>query len=149
MDKNNSIRDDEELYRRVRINTKNVNDTKRYSDNTTGPVEIYATAFFDRSKQPSVDRAKLRGFNPTLSQIDETDGIVSLIAGEIRAIPIQDHAVNIIHDPTSKNPAHSQITITLEGDISNTKRNKAFRTLRKALAILATEKGWTLEPSVN
>ncbi len=84
-----------------------------------------------------------------MSQIDETDGIVSLIAGEVRAIPIQDHAVDIIHAPTSKNPAHSQITIIPEGDISNTKRNKAFRTLRKALAILATEKGWTLEPSAN
>ena len=84
-----------------------------------------------------------------MSQIDETDGIVSLIAGEVRAIPIQDHAVDIIHAPTSKNPAHSQINIIPEGDISNTKRNKAFRTLRKALAILATEKGWTLEPSAN
>lgn len=146
MDKNDPVRDDEELYRRVR---KNSEKPYRYSYDSTGKVEIYSTTFFDPNKQPSVDRAKLREFNPTLSKEDETDGIVSLIAGEVRAIPIEDHSVDVIYDPISNNLAHSQIIITSEGVISNTKQRKAFRTLRKALARLATGKGWTLEPEAN
>ena len=146
MDKNESIRDDEELYRRVRINTKDPGDKDRYSINNAREVTIHSTAFFDRNRQPSVDRAKLREFNPVLSQEDETDGIISLIAGDVRAIPIEAHTVDVIYDPTPMNPAHSQITITPEGTVSNTKQKQAFSTLRRALALLATQKGWTLEP---
>ena len=36
-------------------------------------------AFRDRYKKPSVDRAKLKGFDPYLSRLDKTDGVVSLI----------------------------------------------------------------------
>ena len=128
---------------------KNAEEPNRYSYDNTGKVTIHSTAFFDPNRQPSVDRAELRGFNPVLSQIDETDGIVSLIAGNVRSIPIADHTVDVIHAPVSGNPAHSQIVITAEGTISNTKQRKAFRTLRKALARLATENRWTLEPQEN
>lgn len=146
MDNNDTVRDDEELYRHVR---KNAEEPDRYSYDDIGKVTIHSTAFFDPNRQPSVDRAELREFNPALSQIDETDGIVSLIAGNVRSIPIADHIVDVIYAPILDNPAHSQITITPEGTISNTKRRKAFRTLRKALARLATENGWTLEPQEN
>ena len=146
MDRNDSVQDNEELYRRVR---KNSEKPYRYSYDDIGVVTIHSTAFFDPNKQPSVDRAKLNGFNPVLSKENETDGIVSLIAGEVRAIPIEDHTVDVIYAPISGNSAHSQITITPEGTISNTKQRKAFRTLRKALARLATKRGWTLEPEVN
>ena len=149
MNNNDFIQDDENLYRRVRINTKNPNDENRYRYNDLGEVEILPTAFFDRNNQPSVDRAKLRGFNPASSQIDETDGIVSLIASEVRAIPIENHTVDVIYDPISGNCAHSQITITSEGTVSKSKQKEAFRTLRYALVWLATEKGWTLEPKTN
>ena len=146
MDNNGTVRDDEVLYRRIQ---KNLEEPNRYSYDNTRKVTIHSTAFFDPNRQPSVDRAELRGFNPALSQIDETDGIVSLIASHVRAIPIEDHAVDVIYAPILDNPAHSQITITPLGIISNTKQRKAFRILRKALARLATENGWTLEPQEN
>ena len=146
MDNKDTVRDDEELYRHVQ---KNAEEPYRYSYDNTGKVTIHSTAFFDPKRQPSVDRAELRGFNPALSQIDETDGIVSLIASHVRAIPIEDHTVDVIYAPILDNPAHSHITIIPEGPISNSKQRRAFRTLRKALARLATENGWTLEPQEN
>ena len=146
MSKNDFVRDDEELYRRVRKNSEKPN---RYSYDDTGEVTIHSTAFFDPNRQPSVDRAELREFNPTLSKKDKTDGIVSLIAGHVRAIPIEDHTVDVVYAPTSDNSAHSQIIMTPECCISNSKQRRAFRNLRRALARLATENGWTLEPQAN
>ena len=153
MDKNDSVRDDEELYRSVRSES----EVEEYFLDR-GKLIIRPAAFNDKSKKPSVDRAELKGFDPSLSKHNETDGIVSLITGEVRAIKevktnTQDkdvrHAVDVIYEPTPKNHAHSQIIVDPEFFDTESKQKKTFRKLRVALARLATENGWTLEPQAN
>ena len=147
MDNNNFIRDEEELYRSVRGEL----EYDEYSVNDAGKFIIQPAAFRDRHKQPSVDRAALRNYNPSLSKLSDTDGIVSLMTGEVRALSqeLADHTIDVIYNPTSKNPAHSKITMTPKCHISKSREKKAFKSLQKALARLATKRGWTLEPNVQ
>ena len=163
MDKNASIWDDEELYRSVRGEL----DAEEYIFDR-GKLRIRSNAFRDISKKPSVDRAKLKEFAPFCSKLSDTDGIVSLMAADVRAIGIVKttvqntdvvvHAVDVIYDPNPKsdpeNYAHSQIIVDPDfcnTDLFNTdsKKKKTFNKLQKALARLATERGWTLVPNVN
>ena len=149
MDKFDYVRDKEELYRSVRGKLED----KEYILND-GKLRILPKAFSDRHRSPSVDRAILRA-NPSLSRLHDTDGIISLIAGDVRALgevesKTEDkqivHAVDVIYDPTPANPAHSKITVTPEFFGSTNKQKYAFRLLRIALAELATKNGWTLPP---
>ena len=149
-----SYRDGEELYRSVR---GKLNEEYSYDD--TGKLRFSSQAFRDISKKPSVDRAELKGFNPALSKLSETDGIVSLMTRDIRAIgtvqtKIQDadvvvHAVDVLYDPTPENPAHSQVIVNPAFFGSKNKQKNAFKLLRRSLAKLATKNGWTLEPQEN
>ena len=102
-----------------------------------------------------MDRAKLRAFNPSLSKLNQTDGIVTLKTGAVRAIGdvttrIDDrivmHRVDVEYDPLAQNDPHSQIVVFPEYFGSNTKQENAFKLLRIALARLATKSGWTLKP---
>ena len=64
----------------------------------------------------------VKGFDPCLSKLDKTDGVVSLIASDIRSIRVVKteikeeyvvvHTVDVIYDPTPTNPAHSQIVVS-------------------------------------
>ena len=65
MDKNDYILDDEQLYRSVRGTVED----GEYFYNEAGELIIREVAFRDRNKKPSVDRAKLRGFDPSLSKL--------------------------------------------------------------------------------
>ena len=157
MDKNDYIVDDEQLYRSVRGKSK---DDEYYYDGTTGELIIRPKAFLDRKRRPSVDRAKLREFNPALSKLGETDGIVSLVTDEVRAIgevitktdmESVAHAVDVVYKPISTPPekenlAHSEITVRPKFFGSNNKQDNAFKWLRRALSIIATKYGWTLQP---
>jgi hypothetical protein len=144
------ILDEETLYRSVR---KQESYGEYYFDDNNKLI-ITHDAFRDRNKEPSVDRAKLHNFNPALSKLNDTDGIVSLIAVDIRAIgdvKTEDvcHAVDVVYDPIHNVPinlAHSQITVEPKFFGSNSKQNKVFKLLRIALARLATQGGWTLPP---
>lgn len=145
---NSYIRGDEELYRSVRIDPKY--DECCHTD--TGELVIQPAAFRDTCKKPSVDRAELNGCDPSLSKLSCTDGIVSLITSDVRAIPdkdgtIADHIIDVIYAPTMERSAHSQITMTPKSPVTNSRRDKVFKKLRYALAHQATEKGWTLAPS--
>ena len=152
MNKNDSVQDNEVLYRSVRGGL----EAQKYLIDA-GTLIILPAAFRDRNKKPSVDRAKLKQFNPVLSKLSETDGIVSFIASEFRAIgrgttktekdDVVAHAVDVIPDPTPENPAHAQIIIYPEFFGSNSKQKNAFKLLQIALATLVTKKGGTLEPS--
>ena len=154
MAKNDSVQNDEELYRSVRGKL----EAKEYSFDR-GRLIILPAAFRDRYKKPSVDRAKLREFTPSLSKLNETDGIVSIMANDVRSIgevktkvqndDIIAHAVDIIPDPTPENPAHSQIVVNPEFFGSKNKQRNAFKLLQIALATLATQNGWTLEPNIQ
>ncbi|MDE0425272.1 MAG: hypothetical protein OXI94_14920, partial [Gemmatimonadota bacterium] len=150
MGKNDSVRNDELLYRSVRSES----EVEEYFFDR-GKLIIRPAAFNDKGKKPSVDRAELREFDPSLSKLNETDGIVSLIAGDIRGIKevktkAEDknvvHAVDVIYDPTPENSAHSQIIVAPEFFGTGSKQKRTFKKLRIALATLATENGWTLEP---
>ncbi len=147
---NDIVRNEEKLYRSVRGEI----EYDEYSINDTGEYIIQPAAFRDRNKQPSVDRAKLRDFNPSLSKLSGTDGIVSLIVGEVRCLPkndieLIDHTIDVVYMPTMENPAHSQIMITPKSSISKTRAKKAFKSLQKALARLANLKGWALKPNTR
>ncbi len=153
MDKNDPVQDNEVLYRSVR--GESVAEEYFFD---RGKLIIRSAAFNDRNKEPSVDRAKLRGFDPSLSRLQETDGIVSLIAHDVRAIKEVEtknedkntvHTVDIIYAPTPENSAHSQIIVNPEFLGTDSKKGKTFRKLRVALAKLATKNGWTLEPGTR
>lgn len=147
------VSDKEELYRSVR---KDINaDEYRYDD---GELVITSQAFRDSQREPSVDRAKLRDFDPNKSRIDKGDGVVSLIAKDVRQIgdvksktenDETKHAVDIKPDPVSNNEAHALITVQPEFFGSQSKQKKSFKLLRIALARLATENGWTIEPKIS
>ena len=162
MYKNASVWDDEELYRSVR---NELGLEYIYYD---GKLRIRSDAFRDLNKKPSVDRAKLKEFSPFCSKLSNTDGIVSLIAADVRAIgtvktgsqnaDVIVHAVDVIYDPNPKsdleNYAHSQIVVNpdfFRTDIfdTNSKKERTFYKLKRALARLATERGWTLVPKTN
>lgn len=86
--------------------------------------------------------------------MSDTDGIVSLVVGEVRGLPnedieLADHTIDVIYMPTMENPAHSQIIMIPTCSISKTREKKAFKSLQKALARLANLKGWTLKPNTN
>ncbi len=146
------VLDDEKLYRNVR---GNLAEDEYFHHPETGQLIITPKAFLDREKEPSVDRAKLRDFNPAQSRIPGS-GIVTLVTKEVRHIgTVQTnipegttlkHAVDVKPDPIpSENKAHALITVTPEFFGSDNKKKKAFKLLRKALATLASKNGWTLE----
>ncbi len=132
MNKYDFIQNDEELYR-------------HYSYDSETKVKINNKAFLDRNNEPSVDRAKFKDFEPASSKRPDhdTDGIVSLIAGEVRGIEIDNHTVDVIYDPLPENPerslpencAHSLIILTPKCDLSKSKRKDARSALRRALVL--------------
>ena len=146
------VSDEEELYRNVRGKGS---DEYNY-DETTGDLIFRPQAFKDREKEPSVDRAKLRNFDPEQSRLREENGIVTLITQEVRQIgdvKTKDdkgkqvkHAVDVSAAPLPENKAHALIVVEPEFFGSGSKQKAAFKLLRIALARLATRRGWTLEP---
>ena len=157
MDKNDLVRDneiltpvqgDEILYRSVRGE-----EGKEYTTKSNGKPDFNYEAFKATNRKPSVDRAILRD-HPSLSLLSDTDGIVSLIAGQVRGIKSVErpeggeavYAVDVIYAPTIENHAHAEIIVIPEYFGSRNKRRLAYRLLRIALALLANENGWTLPP---
>ena len=154
MKKNDFVRNEEELYRSVRGKLE-----EEYSYGPKGNLQISSEAFRDRDRKPSVDRAELRGYDPTLSKLSDTDGVISLMTADVRAIGIvktkiqnEDavvHAVDVVYAPTSENPAHSLIIVKPEFFGSKNKQRNTFKLLQFALAELAEKNGWTVKPSIH
>lgn len=151
-DAQDRVQDDEQLYRRV------LSSVPLLYSMDGGQIRFSSTAFNDRSKQPSVDRARLQNFDPQRSRIAKTDGIVELNAADIRAIgPIfhqndsgrSSHAVDVVPDPIigdvtlaiNQNLAHA--LIITHPPLTGT---SAFKRFKESLAKLATEAGWCVEP---
>jgi hypothetical protein len=105
MANNDIVQDDEKLYRNVRGELK----YDEYSYDDTGKLIIHSTAFRDTCKKPSVDRAKLKKFDPVLARLNPTNGIVSVMTDKVRSIgevktkikgtDTVVHAVDVIYDP--------------------------------------------------
>ena len=144
------IEDDEILFRRVP-------NTPDYIVRRDGKIRISSQAFAERHYRPSVDRAKFREHNPRLCQQKTTDAVVSVIAGNVRAILsvvkndgnghlVQQYYVDVEHVPIENDPieqdnlAHAEIFTKPPSDKS------VFRKLKESLALLANLRLWDVEP---
>lgn len=147
------VDDREMLFRRVRY---------EYLTKVEGQWKCAETAFGDPDKQPSVDRAKLQGGDPTPTRIDATDAVARLIAGDVRGIKNVHkrsgpkgkieftYQVDVIPDPTEQahrgfNPAHARV-VTDHLDPDNPLGSKAYRALKDELSAIATV---VLEPETK
>ena len=142
------VYDSDELYRSVRVGEYTTRN---------GKVAFSASAFSDRECKPSVDTSSIRQ-DPRESRRSTADGVAKLVAGEIRCscqIPIYDkkgrptgqHSVDVLHRPIENDPnepdnlAHCQIEC--HPTIDNENR---FKRLKEALAAMANQYGWVVEP---
>jgi hypothetical protein len=126
-------------------------------------LQLSSQAFADRNQMPSVDRATLRGNDPTPTQKNPEDGVVSLLTQAIRQIDsvrqmdakgklIAQYKIDVIADPKSgqvdqpDNLAHAEIRPTPEYQSKS-----VFRKLQERLALLATQRieqqDWEIPPS--
>ena len=123
------VHNDEELYRFFR-------DIPQVVEVTDSGWRLKRSAFTGGakgSKEPSVDRAWLKDYNPAASQRSSSDGVVCFVTRDIREDkcvpdrnfdvepdPIKDH--DSLHD----NPAHAKITadpkIETEGQFKKLQR---------------------------
>lgn len=131
------IENDEELYRRIELNELNTKTPPHYTIKASGEIKIESAAFLG-GERPSVDRAKLKCFKPEKTKKNVTDGIISIIAEDVRSISIQDYTVCVEYKPIDGNKAHSEIIISPNRDgISNSRRKSALSDLRRGLAHIA------------
>jgi hypothetical protein len=144
------VDDDEILYRRVPNKPENLHvvDGKR---------TVATSAFNCRYRQPSVNRHILLP-DPFDSKIEDTDGVVGVVAKSIREISSIARAApatgtyRILVEPRPilpnnpdgepENPAHAQI----ESDPAM-ENDARFRKLKEALAWLANQRPWVIEPT--
>ena len=129
---------------------------KDYIQPTNDGIAISSQAFSDRGLKPSVDRAILNKNDPSKTQVNLRDGVVSLLTSKIRKIDevkklAQDgkeltvYKIDVVHRPTETNFAHAQIEPSPEYETKN-----IFRKLTHSLAFLATQRirehGWEIDP---
>ena len=155
------VSDEEKLYRRVPA------DPTLYRVENDA-VRVSTIAFNDRNNAVSVDRALLCNHDPKHTQKSSTDGILVLIAQDVRAIDsVRSEGVDVganrakkdityifdvKHAPikgdsaSPSNIAHAVIIPT--PDYAN---NSAFKKLKERLALLVSNKSWSetweIEPS--
>lgn len=141
------VDDDEVLYRRIPAG-RNL-----YSRQADGTLKMSSQAFTDRELRVSVNRARLckNGARDTLS--DEKDGVISLVAGEVRKLDdvtrnendkiIQRFKIEIEPVPLANNLAHAEIFAI--PTFTSADRGGAFKRLCRSLARLAMNR-WEIMP---
>jgi len=139
------VGDDELLYRRIPYRTDHPFYYARQPD---GTIRLSASAFGDRNRRISVDRARLTGNQPSRSLSTPNDGVVSVVAHTIRAEsiaandsrgrPVETHMLDVIPAPLPENPAHAEIVAN--PDITS---KSAFERLKQMLVRLAE---WEIYP---
>ncbi len=131
-----------------------------YRRTPAGAIEFSSQFFADRAKQASVDRAKLCNADPAYTQHDPSDGVVGLVARDVRRItglihydanqqPVQTFRAEVVPDPIlpdnpenlPPNPTHALI---LTDPFPPSKG--VYRRLLESLAIIATGRGWEIAP---
>ena len=127
----------EELYRRILPNKLNDKTPDQYFVEPSGKIRIKSPAFLGGNK-PSVDRAKLTGFKPKKTKDKSTDGIISIIAKDIKSIHIGNYVANVKIERLPDNPAHAEIVLTPETDnVPDSVMSKLRKQLaRKAVCII-------------
>lgn len=139
------VSDDELLYRRIPYAAEG---QFFYSLQPDGTVRISSSAFGDRNRRVSVDRAQLNNFDPAKTQATSDDGVVQLLTRSVRNVsvstndkdgrPVQQHFLDVMSAPLPENPAHAEITAHPEIVKDNT-----FKRLREQLARLSV---WVIYP---
>lgn len=144
------VADLESVYRSIRY------DAGEYAY-IDGQLVFSQSAFNDRELKPSVDRSSLRP-DPIDAKQSPSDGITQLKVADVRTRckinivdekgkPTDEYAVDVIHRPLKSPPektenlAHCQIECN--PIITSPSR---FRRLKEALAALATQHGFLIEP---
>ena len=140
------IGNDEELYRRVKVNTPDMHPNgRRYIYHSKDYIEVKSPAFSE--ERLSVDLAKLTGFDPTETQKCDVNGVISLIVGDVLRIKIDHHTVKVKHTPENTNYAHSEIVIKPKVEnLTGRQRERALKDLRHKLAFIANQTGWLIKP---
>jgi hypothetical protein len=110
------VADSEILYRRIPFG---IQAAVYYSRQPDGTVRVSSSAFGDRTRRVSVDRALLCAFDPSHTQRTTEDGVVSLPVGEIRnnsvstytkgGEPSVIHLLDVEPAPLVENQAHAEI----------------------------------------
>lgn len=145
------VADEEILYRRVpRIEGL-------YLVQADGSIEVSSAAFSDRSFRPSVNRAELCHHDPNKTQRESSDGVVSLVTGDVRSIDtvvqndgkgnlIQTFRVDVEHVPILNHPTLPDNSAHAEIYTNPACPNKSiFRKLSERLAQLANGRPWEIE----
>lgn len=149
MNNNDTIENNEILYRRVKKHTANVHpNDRRYRRNRLGDLEVLPMAFYDKKNEPSVDRASIHNNDPSKTQGTVEDGVINLLAGDVRNMEIDYHKIDIKPDSTDENPAHSRIIMIPNVNKVPSDMQKGLRQkFRENLALIANQLGWSIEPA--
>lgn len=129
------VDDDETLYRSI--------VPELWKQKNDGEFYLSSQAFADRNRRPSVDRAKLCGYDPGYTRFRPSDLVCGLIAEDVRAIstvvkhdrkgvPLVRHNIDVEPVPLPDDPAHAEIYTVPE--ISG---GRLFERLLEKLAYLA------------
>jgi hypothetical protein len=143
------VADNELLYRCVFYQTSDGTKTYKLEGDK---IYVSTSAFRDASSAPSVDRAILCEYDPTYTQKNPKDGVVSLICQEVRLIDsvVQKdskgreefaYKIDVLPRPIPENKAHAQIEPT-----PAYRSKSVFRKLLERLAFLANQREWEILP---
>ena len=141
------VLDEEAVFRAVADNPQ------LFAVDESGSLRLSGSAFNDPRREPSVDRSSLKHGGAGASRRSESDGVICLVSGEVRAVktvvtldqkqrPLHAHQIDVVHDPVEGNAAHAVVRTapTLASD-------GAFRRLKEALCLLANRRGWAFPPA--
>lgn len=142
------VEDDEVVRRAVK------DDPTHFACDANGALlRLGQSAFNDPEKRPSVDRAVLQPAGAQAARRADTDGVVSLVARDIRNIAgvatfndkgkvVQEHEVDVRHDPLNNNRAHALVVTAPQIATDGT-----FKRLKEALCRLAQPRGFDYPPA--
>ena len=151
-----SVANDEILFRSVSL------ERKQCVLDENGSWRLSSQAFSDRTMKPSVDRSLLCNADPSYAQKSPKDGVVSVIAIEVREIKnfprkdekgkdlinevgvVLNHAFDVVPDPITTPPenlAHALIITSPDYSSPN-----AFKRLLERLTRIAEKRDWLIKP---
>ena len=141
------VLDNEKLFRAVR------DEPIHFSCDAAGALKrLSHSVFNDPDMQPSVDRATLRLGVAAESRKSPGDGVVELVAVEVRSIkalvsrdpkgkPTLAHDIDVIHAPEAENYSHALVRTAPQVASGGT-----FKRLKEALCLIAETNGWAFPP---
>lgn len=155
MTKNNSVENEELLYRRVNDND---DEHERHRSDEQGDLEwINRICFHDSDEKISVFRKSLMNSKPHLCRKCRSQGVVGFTAGEIRSIEIRGYEVKVCATPDDtvdceynsdeylRRIAHALIFLICI-DSSHMSEKRAYRGLQQELKTKSLKRGWLVKP---